>query len=314
MPSKKSIVITGGSGFIGSHLVRSLASEGHSLKVFSRRKNPKTLISIEGDIEIIQFDFKSDLNLLSSVLENCDLVYHIAWSNLPRSGNDDYLINDIMGSVLDTIELLKSCVKHGVNKFVFTSSGGAIYGDNPTAIDEDTTTFPISSYGLTKLIVEKYLHYFSVHYDLTYAIVRIANAYGPRDPDYIRQGIISTWLSRHIQGKQVQLYGDGSQIRDYIYVEDIAECLNLLGKSQLRNEAYNLSSGIGLSILEIKALIEQEIGGPLDMEHISYDKNDVKVNILNNSKIKGVLDWAPKWTISEGIKSTYQHYKANLTS
>ena len=100
MEKKKSILVTGGSGFIGSHLVKALAKDGHNIKVLSRRLQPKTLESINGNIEIIQFDFKSDLAILNEVLEDCDLVYHIAWSNLPRSGNDDYLINDIMGSVI----------------------------------------------------------------------------------------------------------------------------------------------------------------------------------------------------------------------
>lgn len=310
--SSKSILVTGGSGFIGSHLVRGLHAAGHKVKVFSRRPSIYLLNDIKDDIEIIQFDFSIDLESLSNHLEGVQIVYHLAWSNLPRRGNN-YLVNDILNSGMPSLELIRLCsVSPTLEKFIFTSSGGTVYGDVPEAIHEETPLNPISTYGLTKVIVEKSLYYFKYHNNLDYVVLRVANAFGPRDPEYIRQGVISTWLKAYYKGSALKFYGDGNQIRDYIYITDIVKALTIVMNKKCDHSVYNLGSGVGHSLSDILNVLEDCLNQKLNIQNIQFNKHDVNSNILDTDRFKSEFDWAAECSLKEGISQMINFYKGKL--
>ena len=197
-------LVLGGKGFIGSHLSRALGAEA---QVFDKPQ-----------------DFL-DAAQLEPALANVEIVYHLISSTVPKSSNDDP-VADLESNVVGTLRLLELCRRRQVRKVVFVSSGGTVYGvPRATPIAEDHPTEPICAYGIHKLAIEKYLHLNWVLHGLDYHVLRVANAYGEGQRTDTAQGAVAAFLERALHGKPVQIWGDGSVVRDYVYVGDIVEAL-----------------------------------------------------------------------------------------
>ncbi len=306
-------LVTGGSGFIGSHLVKKLCEQGHDVVVLSRDPMPAALQDVKGKIEVVDFDFNNFTS--HSIFSEVDTVFHLAWSSLPRNNKSD-LILDLNTSVVWSIRLIEECIKSNVSKFIFASSGGAVYGQTQRGelISEHLHPKPISKYGIAKLFVEQYLHYFKHHHNFDFVIARISNAYGERPRLNHYQGVISVWLNNILNGQAVKLYGDGLQVRDYVHVEDVVASLSMLMSKITDNEVYNIGSSHGLNLVQLLEIIKSELALDVELEKIAYNSNDVSYNVLNTDKIKNHLNWTPKVSIRDGVQRVYNHLKSSKTN
>lgn len=193
----------------------------------------------------------------------------------------------------------------GVKKIVFPSSGGTIYGiSQANRIVESQTGSPICSYGINKLAIEKYLNLFNRLYGLEYSVLRISNPYGMHQRVDSGQGAIATFLHHAIHHDEIEIWGDGSVIRDYIYVEDVSKAFYKAAQMNTAEKIFNIGSGIGYSINQILAEIELLIGKPLRKRYLEGRILDVPSNILDISKAKINLGWEPRYSLAEGLRKT----------
>jgi UDP-glucose 4-epimerase len=300
------ILITGGTGFIGRHLLEALSHTQHHVDVVARdsrkgselERKYKNVTFIRGDI-LNNFDFLK-------YTKNVDVVIHLYWSNLPRNSSA-YLKQDLINSVSYGIDLLDACAANGVSKFIFASSGGTVYGiPQASPLVESTILWPISSYGLTKAIFEKYLGYFESQCGMQYAILRLSNVYGPGQNLLVRQGVISHWLNDIIKIGEIELWGDGEAIRDYIYISDVVQSI-LLVLNIKDSVTLNISSNTGISLNQIIDIFQNKIGLDFKVNQKSFNSTDVPINVLDNQLANKKLNWQPTVELVEGIRATYDY-------
>ncbi len=293
-------VVLGGGGFIGTNLCRSLAGKAETLRAFGRRQSfPEAMRGIEW----IPGDF-TDASALAAVLENCDVVFHLVSATTPASGNVDK-IADLQSNVVATLHLLELCRERHVRKIVFVSSGGTIYGI-PTRIPtpEDSPLNPITAYGISKLAVEKYLALYEYLHGITYCVLRVANPYGPFQTAMRNQGVVAAFLGRVLSGKPIELGGDGSITRDYVYIDDVVEALELAAVHNGRARVFNIGSGEGRSLHEILAAIEQVLGQMTQIRCFEGRQVDVPCNILDVGLAASDLGWHPSTSFLNGLQKT----------
>jgi len=199
----------------------------------------------------------------------------------------------------------------GVKKVIFASSGGTVYGiPRVIPITETHPTDPISSYGIIKLTIEKYLALYKTLYGLDYCVLRVSNAYGERQPVTGAQGVIPAFIYRALQKLDIRIWGDGSAIRDYIHVTDIVSAFLSVIDHKGEPMTFNIGSGTGHSINEIVKTLEEEMEEPLELVYEPSRPYDVPVNILDNSLAKQVLGWEPKVNLRNGIRQTLDYMRA----
>lgn len=226
-----------------------------------------------------------------------------------------YNVSDIQENVIPHVDFLRSCVERGVRKYIFISSGGTVYG--PTTdipIREDSPTNPISSYGLTKLMVEKYLQMHG-HVDLlNFVILRLANSFGPGQQFKKDQGLIPALLDRHARGLPIRIFGKGQSKRDYIFIDDVIDAIHASIEAEAAcRTIINVGSGEGLSVLDVINKLEAVAGITFSREYVPARKTDVDTNILSISRARSVLGWVPKTTFRKGLKRTLDaHQIINL--
>ena len=296
------VLLVGGNGFIGSNLILKLLEDGHKVKVYDR-SDSRYLGRMAG-VEYVQGEL-GNTGLMRSSLQDINLVYHLASTTIPETSNEDPAF-DVVSNVADTIHMLDECVAAGVKRVVFISSGGAVYGiPQSTPISEDHSTEPICSYGITKLAIEKYLALFKRLYGLDYLVLRLSNPFGPYQNPQAKQGAVSVFMYKVLNKLPITIWGDGSVVRDYIYIEDAVEALLVaLKKEGKERHIYNISSGRGMSLKEVMAHIEKITGIEARVEYTPARPLDVPVNILDNSLAKEYLGWQPKFSFEDGLKRT----------
>ena len=302
------ILVTGGCGFIGSHLVDKLINEGHNVSVID--KNSVDCDSRTNKIQMIRGDF-CDVNLLQNCLDGVDVVYHLAWTTIPKTSNENPTV-DISSNLIGTVRLLETSLHSGVKRVIFISSGGTIYGPSCSfPISEDDMTNPICSYGITKLAVEKYLRLFQYISNLDYVVFRTSNAYGLRQNPQRGVGFIVAALDSIINQKPLYVWGDGTIIRDYIYIDDIIQALTIAANVDFSGGIYHLSSGVGLSINEVIEIISKVTGTRPDVRYTYGRDCDVSKVVLDNTKLRKA-GWTSRFSISEGIYKTWRWMVENL--
>ena len=296
------VLVTGGCGFIGSHLVDKLIDEGHSVSVID--KDPVYCDSRTDKIQMIRGDF-GDVNLIQNCLDGADVVFHLAWTTIPKTSNENPTL-DISSNLIGTVRLLEASLRSGVKRVIFNSTGGTIYGPSCSVpISEDNITNPICSYGITKLAVEKYLGLFQYIDNLDYVVFRISNAYGPRQDPKGSVGFIAAALDSVINRKPLDVWGDGTVIRDYIYMDDIIQALIMASNVDFPKGIYHLSSGVGLSINEVIEIIGKVTGTRPDVRYTCGRDFDVPKVVLDNTRLRK-LGWIPRVSIDEGIYKTWR--------
>ena len=296
----------GGGGFVGSHLSEGLLAAGHKVNVFDQPRAYHLEYLQEKGATIYIGDFLTSENVSQAMLD-CDVVFHLISTTVPKTSNDDPLY-DIETNILGTLRILDEARKAQVKKIVFSSSGGTVYGiPQEIPIKESHPTDPISSYGIHKLTIEKYLQLYWTLYGLNYCILRVANAYGERQPTTGSQGAISSFLNKALNHDELIIWGDGSVMRDYIYVDDIINALVKGAKYEGEPRVFNIGGGQGHSLNDIIDVIEQIVGGHLRTKYLPGRIFDVPVNVLDVSLAKAYLNWQPKTGLLEGISRTYEY-------
>jgi UDP-glucose 4-epimerase len=298
------IAVFGGGGFIGSAIVDRLLKDDHELRIFERpRVEPyRQFLDIER-VEWLTGDLMS-VHDVSSAIDGVDVVLHLVSTTLPKSSNDDP-IYDVQSNLVTTLQLLNAMVAKQVRKIVFISSGGTVYG-NPSyvPIDESHPTEPRLSYGITKLAIEKYLLMYQHLHGIKANILRVANPYGERQRVETAQGAVGVFLSKAIQNQPLEIWGDGSVTRDYLYISDVAEAFALAVNYAGEKSILNISSGIGTSLNEMVGIIERTLGREVVCNFRPGRSFDVPISVLDNSLARQELGWEPQVSLEKGIVIT----------
>jgi UDP-glucose 4-epimerase len=297
---KPSCVVLGGGGFIGTALCRRLVVSGFRVRAFGRRcLYPE---EIQG-AEWYQGDF-ADAGALAGAIANFDVVFHLVHATTPQSANLD-MGSDLQKNVVSSLALLDICRELGVKRVVYVSSGGTIYGcpqEIPTP--ETAPTEPITAYGIGKLATEKYLGLYRHLYGLDYRVLRVANPFGPLQTTQKNQGVIAAFVSRMVSGESMEIWGDGSVVRDFIYVDDVVDALEAVIGDDGSERVFNIGSGQGKSLREIAEAIERLSGRKLEINWKPKRSFDVPVSVLAIDRAREVLKLVPKTPFESALKST----------
>lgn len=304
------VLVLGGSGFIGSHLVDRLLKSGHRVSVFDRQYELYRPPLPQVDYHIGDFGNRA---MLAHALKNTEMVFHLVSTTVPKTSNEDPAF-DVMSNVVETIYLLEQCTRERVKKIVFVSTGGAIYGTPAIVpVPEDSPTNPESSYGITKLTIEKYLALFHRLHGLDYVIVRPSNPYGPRQNPMGDQGVVAVFLGRIARGQAVEIWGDGEAVKDYIYIDDLVEGIYRAAFARSSSRIFNLGSGTGRSVKDLVQTMTAVVKKPFTVVYSSRGDFDVSKIILDISRARAELGWEPVTLIDAGIASTWDFIKETLT-
>ncbi len=298
-------LVLGGGGFLGSHLTDALAGAGYRVRVFER------FVPGPGDhhpaaaVEWLQGDFNDSEDLRRAVA-GCDVIYHMVSSTVPKTSNEDPAY-DIQTNLISTLQMLELARKAGAKKLIFISSGGTVYGvPREVPIKETHPTEPVCSYAIGKLAVEKYLHLYKVLHGMDYCILRLANPYGERQKPTGAQGAVAVFLHRAVRGEAIEIWGDGSVVRDYIYVGDAVQAMLAAMRDTGEHRLFNIGAGEGHSLNQLVAAIEKLLGHPVECRYTPGRTFDVPVNVLDITRAREVMGWAPKVSFEQGLRRTWQ--------
>ncbi|MBC8207256.1 MAG: NAD-dependent epimerase/dehydratase family protein [Kiritimatiellaeota bacterium] len=298
MSKSKQVLLIGGNGFIGSHLVDKLLAENCRVKVLDQfpERYRKPLL----DVEYILDDY-GDIGVLKKALHGCDTLIHLAHVGSPASAIKE-ADKEVLNSITAFVRMLEWLKGGMVGQFMFFSSGGAVYGvPDVTPVPEDYKGWPVSPYGVAKLSMEHYLHMFSAQNQLPYQIIRPSNPYGPRQNFLGSQGAISIFTHKILSGESIEIWGDGNNRKDYVYVEDLADAVIALMENGRKKEVYNVGSGEGVSLKAIISCIEHSCNVSANVQYAPRRSQDVPDIVLSCGKIKADVDWTPSTALSDGI-------------
>lgn len=295
-------LVLGGCGFIGSHIVDELLQLGHTVRVFDR--SPEKFRNLSNDVDYIFAAFE-DRSALERSLKGIDIVYHLISTTVPSTSNNDPAY-DIESNLVSTINLLNLMREAKTSRIVYLSSGGTVYGvPKCTPIPETHSLNPICSYGVVKVAVENYLQMYKHLYGIDYIALRVSNPYGSRQSQAGIQGVIASFMSKIIKNENIEIWGDGTIIRDFIHVNDLAKLCVLSGDSY-KTGVFNVGSGCGNSIKDIVAALKivcgKELVKPCYTSQRSYDVPQI---VLDIDKIQSNFLWRPKIELMEGIERTW---------
>lgn len=301
------ILVTGGAGFIGSNLVDRLIGLGHEVVIvdnltsgFQRNLNPKA--------KFYKIDIKD--RKLSDIFERekPDVVnHHAAQIDVRKSGEDP--VADAEANILGSLNLISNCVRFGVKRVVYASTGGAIYGDPQyLPADENHPINPISQYGVSKHTVEHYLHLYSIIHGLEYVALRYSNVYGQRQNPYGEAGVVAIFAIQMLTGKRPTIFGPGDKTRDYTHVSDIVEA-NIIALKQGENTIYNIGTGVETKDQEIFNTLASVLGYKGKPVYAPLRQGEVYRIALDCTKAKKELRWGPKLSLKQGMSQTAEYYK-----
>lgn len=302
------ILVIGGCGFIGSHIVTELAANNHSVLVYDHiaddRNNSDLITYLKGSF--------SDLFGLESAIERYKVshVVHLVSTTLPKSSNEDMKF-DLTSNVVQTLGLFDICVRQRINKVIFMSSGGTVYGvPQSLSVNEEHPTDPTCSYGICKLTIEKYLALYKHLFGLQYAIIRAANPYGTGQNPLAGQGIVATYVHRIQKDLPLEVWGDGKVVRDYLDVRDLAN----LCRRTLFSEHYgvfNAGSGKGTSINELVKILSELMQMQPQVIYKERRNFDVPTIILDCSRAEQFFGWKATINLIDGVSHYLNWYKSN---
>jgi UDP-glucose 4-epimerase len=302
------ILILGGSGFIGSNLVERLAHSKHNIKVLLH-KNSNTIKTFN-NAEYFFSDF-SNIENIPKMFNGVDLVINLITTTQPSNSNADK-IYDIESNLINNVKLLDLMRTYSIPKIIYASSGGAIYGNSITdKINEDNNLHPISSYGIVKIAIESYLRLYKRLYDIDYLILRISNPYGDLNAKIGIHGIISTIFSKILSNESIEIWGDGTIVRDYIYIDDLIDAIEI-GIDKNISGTYNIGSGIGHSIIDAIYTVENVVGKSLDIKFCPSRNIDIERVVLDITKFQNISGWNPKISLDDGCIKYYKQLRELL--
>lgn len=305
------VLVTGGAGFIGSHIVDRFIDEGDEVVVVDNLSTGSES-NLNPRARFYRIDIQNpDLEEVFQK-ERPDCVSHQAAQIDVRLSVADPIL-DARINVIGTINLLQNCVKYKVKKVLFASSGGAIYGEQEIfPAPEDHPLRPLSPYGITKLVAEHYLHYYKITYGLDYVSLRYANVYGPRQDPYGEAGVVAIFIQKMLNGGQPVINGDGEQTRDFVYVEDVARANSLALKSNTRENIFNIGTGIETSVNQIFYNLKEMINPAIKEVHGPQKTGEQRRSVIDPLRAKRVLGWEPGVRLSEGLKNTVRFFERSI--
>ena len=297
------ILVTGGAGFIGSHIADSYIRAGHSVLVLDDLSSG-TKENVPGGASFFQVDIRDDQALVKVFGgQRIDVVNHHAAQMDVRKSVDDPVF-DASVNIIGALNLLELSLKHRVRKFIFASTGGAIYGEQESfPADEQHPLRPLSPYGIAKFAVERYLYYYGRVQALSYVCLRYANVYGPRQNPCGEAGVVSIFANRMLKGEQPIIHGDGSQTRDYVYIDDAVQA-NLLALEYPHSDVFNIGSGVETDVNTIFQKLKSTTNAPCVEKHGPPRKGEPLRSVLSYKKIHSTFGWSPQVSIDEGLRRT----------
>jgi len=305
------ILVTGGAGFIGSHLVDALIDQKHNVIIIDNLVTGQEK-NINEQVFFYQLDIKDkDIKDIFKQYQ-FDYVFHLAAQiNLRKSVEDP--VFDAQANILGSLNLLENCKHFKIKKIIFSSTGGALYGDAEIIPTPETyLARPISPYGVAKLTIENYLHYYQQIHGLNYTVLRYANVYGPRQNSLAEAGVVSIFITKILDNQQPIINGDGKQTRDYVYVADVVKA-NLLAMQNQDFGVYNVATAIETDVNQIFNLIANNFTDKqIIEEHGPAMTGEQKTSCLDISKIDSELGWTPQVHLEQGIKNTVEWFRDDI--
>ena len=310
---KQRVLLIGGLGFIGRHLVRACSAAGMTVRVVDVCA-PSADLTVSG-VEYLQGDYTNEV-FLHRIMDRVDMVVHLAHDTMLLN-LDCNMESEFKRNILPVIRLMEACCVSGIAKFIFLSSGGTVYGNHEPhePIREDVPKRPISVYGTSKLIIEQLGFLYNVQKKLPFIAARPGNAYGHGQLPFRGQGFVATAFASALQGKELNIFGDGSVVRDYIHVHDITDALvALLNRGQI-GEAYNIGTAHGVSLRTlindyINPMVSTE-GYKLICNYVPERSADVAYNVLANDKLRLDTGFTPLVGLDEGMRSAWEWLSKN---
>ncbi len=295
-------LVLGGCGFIGSHIVDQLVASGHSVRVFDRY--PEKYREPVRGVDYNFGDFRDTMALIEALVD-VELVFHLVSATFPGTAELDPQA-DVRDNILPTLSLLDAMAKFGVHRLLYLSSGGTVYGiPNTVPTPETHPLRPINSYGIVKVTIEHYIELYRRTRRLLPIIIRPSNPYGPRQGHVGVQGVITTFLNRIARNEPIEVWGDGSVVRDYLYVEDLARlCVTAADSGKVG--VYNGGSGQGTSVREIITYIEQATGRILNPVFKQARPVDVPNSVLDMSVVMKNFGWRSETRLQDGISRSWE--------
>jgi UDP-glucose 4-epimerase len=302
LAQKPSCVVLGGGGFMGTNLCRRLLASGHRVRAFGRHcRFPDDLRGVEW----YQGDF-ADPGSVAAAIETFDIVFHLVHSAMPQAANLAMAI-DVQQNILPTIALLDLCRELGVRRVIFSSSGGTVYGcSRQIPTPETAPTDPICAYGISKLAIEKYLTLYEHLYALDFRVLRIANPFGPFQIAWKGQGFIAAAVSRALSGQPFEIWGDGSVVRDFVFVDDVVDAFEAAASDHGNQRIFNIGTGVGRSLRDVVEMIETLLATKLSIRWARSRPLDTPISVVAIDRAKAALEWAPKTSFETGLELTIE--------
>lgn len=300
------ILVTGGAGFIGSHIVDRLVTEEHDVVVVDNL-SAGSRANVNTGCKFIQADVTAPT--LEGIFdrERPEIVFHhAAQIDVQKSVAES--LSDARNNILGTLNLLNCCIRYGAKKIIYASSA-AVYGTpGYLPIDEKHPVCPVSNYGISKHTPEHYLKVYRELHGLPYTVLRYANVYGPRQGTKGEGGVICIFANRLLAGQPPVIFGDGSQTRDFVYVDDVVSA-NLRALDRGAGEILNIGSGVQVSVNELYERFKQVTAMPIDAVYAGPRPGDIVHSVFDVSRASEVLGWRPQWVLDDGLRKTIEYYK-----
>ena len=296
------IIVTGGAGFIGSHLVESLLNDGHELLIFDNfLTGKKENLLFDDNFRLVEDNFGSKDSL--SLIENFDpeVCFHLAaQSSVVVSVQDPGL--DFEHNILQPVQLLNTLINSNCKKFVFTSSGGTIFGEpkNIPTTESDYSNEPASPYGVAKKKLNEIIKMMTSNTNLSYSILNLSNVYGPRQDPHGEAGVVSIFSNKYLNDERPVIYGNGEQTRDYIFVQDVISAL--IKSSKIDDDLFlNIGTGIETSVNELAESLKTQFSSNLNPVYQDAREGELQRSVLDNTKARKLLNWEPQYDLNAGM-------------
>jgi len=300
-------LVTGGAGFIGSHVADQLIKEGHEVIIIDNLSTG-SISNVNKSAKFYNEDLSNHIKIKEIFeFEKPEYVFHLA-AQIDIRKSVENPVWDAQQNIVNAVNLLEQCIKNKIKHFIFSSTGGAIYGDAEIPTKEGTSEKPISPYGIAKLAIEKYIYYYNVVFGLNSTILRYSNVYGPRQNPKGEAGVIAIFFDKMLSNENPTMFG-GDQTRDFVFVEDVAKA-NIIALKDNSNEFYNIGTGIETSIDEIFSNINTFFENKFLPIRKERKAGEQLRSCLDYNKIKNKLGWYPSIKLDDGMKKTFEWYKS----
>ncbi len=305
------ILVTGGAGFIGSHVVDKYTSDGHDVAVVDNLSTGSRS-NLNSKARFYDADIR-DAGVIDGIFqrEHPDVVnHHAAQVDVRKSVEDP--VFDATSNILGSLQLIHASVKHNLRKFIYVSTGGAVYGEPKyLPVDEDHPLHPESQYGISKHTVEHYLYLYKRHSGLTYTVLRYPNVYGPRQNSKGEAGVIAIFVGQMLEGVTPTIFGNGEQLRDYVHVDDIVR-VNSLALTGGDNEIFNIGSGVGTTVNRIYRLLSDLLSFRQEPNYAVLRTGEIQRIYLSAQRAYEQLGWKSEIPIEEGLRLTLDWFTKKM--